>query len=90
MEREKNTIPNRLRYYRKRFGYSRKQVAALLVLNSPSDVARWERGVNMPTSMSLLKLCALYRTSANDLYYDVVNELKKQVVMKESQHFGEW
>jgi len=88
MEQETKLIPNSLRIVRRRFGYSRKTVAVLLELTTPADLSRWERGANMPNSMNLLKLSALYRTSANELYYDMLNTIKQQITMKESKMFN--
>ncbi|SJZ77850.1 helix-turn-helix domain-containing protein [Sediminibacterium ginsengisoli] len=80
-------VPNRLRRLRKQFGYTKRDVAEFLGLKNSSDIAKWEEGVKLPRGGNLLKLCALYRTSSNELYYDLINEYKKQITLKEYKRF---
>ncbi len=89
MEQVQQLIPNRLRKLRRHFGYSRKQVAFLIGIANPSDVTQWEHGLKLPSGINLLKLSALYRTSCNELYYDVLNRYKQEITMKEHVLFNE-
>lgn len=87
MEQVEKLIPNRLRKLRFHFGYSQKQVAHLIGVRNASEIGEWEQGTKMPTASNLLKLCAVYRTSCNDLYYDLVNQYKQEITMKEHTLF---
>ncbi|MBI2274191.1 MAG: helix-turn-helix transcriptional regulator [Bacteroidetes bacterium] len=89
MEQVQQLIPNRLRKLRFRFGYTQKQVAFLISVGNPSDIARWENGSKMPNAANMLKLSALYRTSCNELYYDVLNRYKQDITMKEHVLFND-
>lgn len=85
MEKVKTLIPNRLRKKRRQFGYSLRQVAHLIDIKNPADIAQWENGLKLPSSTNLCKLCALYRTSINELYYEYQNKIKQDITLKEYQ-----
>lgn len=51
-------------------GYKQSEVALKLKLKCSAMVSRWETGHSMPTSDQLLKLCILYKTQPQELYYE--------------------
>jgi len=55
---------NRFKELRKKFGYSQKDLAALLYVNQTA-VSQWERGLTTPTTDTLLKLCEIYNTTVD-------------------------
>ncbi|MGV8130595.1 MAG: helix-turn-helix domain-containing protein [Candidatus Pacearchaeota archaeon] len=87
MEKSKQLIPNRLRKKRREFGYSLRQVAYLMAIQNPADIAQWEQGTKLPNATNLCKLCALYRTSLHELYYEYQNTLKQDIALKEYHLF---
>ncbi len=87
MEQVRQLIPNRLRKLRRHFGYTQKQVAHLIGVRNPSDIAQWEQGAKLPNTVNMFKLCALYRTSCNELYYETLNGYKQEITLKEYKLF---
>lgn len=79
MEQEFQTIPNRLRIYRIRYGYSQHDLARLLGLRTTSQISQWENGSIMPSATNLFKLSILYRTIPNELYYDFLFILREEL-----------
>lgn len=69
-------IPNNLRRFRKMHGYRQQQVVAYLGLKSTSRLSRWEKGVAMPCAKNLFKLSILYNTLSDQLYSDLVKDMK--------------
>lgn len=57
---------SRLRELRKAQDLSQAELAALLGVNQTA-VSQWERGATMPSHEMLLRLCGLYRTTADYL-----------------------
>jgi transcriptional regulator with XRE-family HTH domain len=85
MDQAKRLIPNRLRRHRKIFGYKLKEVAFLIGIKNPADIAQWEKGVKLPTAINLLKLSIIYRTFPNALYDEFMRNLKEEIIVKESR-----
>lgn len=78
------TIPNRLRRYRKSRGLSQKEVAEILGLKEASMVSRWESGQAFPTVLNALKLALLYRIWTDTLYTDLLVSLKGEIQKREA------
>jgi transcriptional regulator with XRE-family HTH domain len=76
MERGGRQFPNRLRKYRRIHGYKQKEVNLLLGIEGQSRVSRWERGESLPDVINLFKLCHLYNTLPNELYFEVYKKLQ--------------
>lgn len=74
---------NSLRKHRKLMGYKQKDVATLMHLNDTSHICRWEKGLSLPSTINLLKLSIIYRTFPNELYYNLLIELRHIVLKKE-------
>ncbi|MBL7684283.1 MAG: helix-turn-helix transcriptional regulator [Flavipsychrobacter sp.] len=79
MARESKGIPNRLWQYRNLMGFTQLEVAEKLGLANTSMISRWESGVTMPSSKNLLKLSKLYKTLANELYWELGKEIEKEL-----------
>lgn len=79
MAKGRKTIPNRLWKYRTRLGFHQTEIALRLGVKNTSMISRWERGLSMPSAENLLKLSKLYKTTANELYYELGLEFNKQL-----------
>ncbi len=77
-------IKNRLRMYRKMAGLTQVQVAGLMELVSSSQLSRWERGERMPTLKHSLQLAGLYNRLVTDLFFDVFDEERSKLVIKQT------
>lgn len=79
MSKEKNVLKNNLLRYRLLFGYTQREIAQMLGLNSTSVIGRWEQGLAAPDLKNAMKLSAIYKTLIDQLYFDlrmsIVNEL---------------
>lgn len=85
MEHESGHIPNRLKKHRALMGYKQKDIAYLLGLVSTNRISEWENGTAMPNLINLIKLSVIYRTIPTDLYYDVMKELREELLRKEKK-----
>ena len=63
--------------------YRQTDVAFLLDLNTTSRISRWEKGVSFPNTINLLKLSIIYRTFPNELYFNLLIELRHTLLKKE-------
>ena len=77
------TIPNRLKRYRRSRGLSQKEVAQILGLKDASMISRWENGQGMPSMLNALKLALLYRIWTDTLYVDLLDALKGEIQNRE-------
>jgi transcriptional regulator with XRE-family HTH domain len=80
-----NQHKNELIRYRRRWGFSRKQVARILGHRTASMLSRYERGVSFPPLLTALKLAILYRTPVAFLYLELYRQLKVDIRSAESQ-----
>lgn len=72
-------IPNRLRKHRLLAGYKQNEVAKHLGMKHANPITRWEKGQSMPSLKNALKLSVLYSTLVQELYFDLFQEIKKEV-----------
>lgn len=72
-------IPNLLRRFRKAAGYSQKEAAQLLGLQSAASLSRWERGQRTPSIIRLLELSCLYSRLVNDLLRPQFLEARERI-----------
>ena len=70
----KYVIQNQLKSNRKSIGYTQKEVAEILGLNSVAQISRWERGERNPNLKQALQLSALYHRLVNDLFWDLYQD----------------
>lgn len=79
---EHSRIPNSFKMYRRKAGYSQKEVAALLGLKKTSCLSRWEKGLAYPSIKHLFELSLLYKTYPHHLYdefWDVLEDKTKKL-----------
>lgn len=76
---KKRTHINYLRKFRRARGLKAKDVTAILGLRSASTLSRWENGVTLPDSISLMRLAALYRTFVDALFPEVARDLRREL-----------
>ena len=77
-------IAKNILYYRKKFGYTQKQLGEMLGVRN-SSVSNWENEENSIDIETLLKLCKIFNVTLNDMYgtYGVQNsytEHEKKVI----------
>ncbi len=75
---------NNLLVVRRRFGFTRKQVAHLLGYTTPTSIARIEQGNRRPDLVTALSFEILYRTPVAYLYAPLYAELRDQLRAKEA------
>jgi len=66
-------------------GYSQKEVADILGIHSTNRISRWEKGEAIPSVKNLLKLGILYATLADELYYELWQELKEEIKRRQGK-----
>lgn len=66
-------------------GYRQKEVAVLLGFANTNRISRWEKGLAFPGMVNLFKLSIIYRTFPNELYFDLLVELRHQVLQAEER-----
>lgn len=81
-------ILNNLRKHRKLMQYKQREVAKLLHLHDTSQICRWEKGLSLPNTINLLKLSIIYRTFPNELYFDLLVQLRHEVIIRENVLFN--
>ena len=80
---QRSNPKNRLLIYRKRLGFSQKQVAHLLGQADTSMISRYERGVSVPTLTGALQLEIIYRTPVAFLFRELYEELREEIRKEE-------
>ena len=79
---------NNLILYRKRMGFTQKQVASLLGHRDTSMVSHYERGRSLPPLMVALGLEIVFRIPVAFLFPAVYDELRRQIRSKEKSLAG--
>ena len=82
MAKVKKHIPNLLRKHRKLVGYRQSEVAEILDLKNTNSISRWEKGIAAPGLLNLLKLSIIYSTLCDQLYPELRNDLRKDIIAK--------
>lgn len=82
---EHSRIPNSLKKYRRSVGLSQKDVAVFLGVKNSSCISCWEKGLFMPSVKHLLQLSLLFKTLPHNLYIELWEELKDDVVRFEKE-----
>jgi transcriptional regulator with XRE-family HTH domain len=85
MQEKKKFIPNSLRKYRRRMGFSQGEVKKHLKLKSTAMISRWEKGITMPRGDNLIALSTLYKTLANQLYSELAKKYQRELFPGESR-----
>ena len=86
--RMRSQIPNSLERHRTIMGYRQIEVAFLLGLTNSSRISRWEKGLSLPNTINLIKLSIIYRTFPNELYFDLLLELRHDLLEREKTLFN--
>ena len=74
---------NQLRKYRKARGLKQRDAARILGFADANSLARWEKGVCLPSVMNMFRLAALYRTLVDALYIDALRTIREDVRRRE-------
>ena len=80
--------PNNLVLYRRRMGFSQKQVARMLGHADASMISHYEHSRALPPLMVALSLEIIYRTPVAFLFPALYDELKRQVRQQEESLAG--
>lgn len=72
MDSIKEEIAKNLLFYRKKNGYTQKQLAEYLGVKNTS-ISNWESGNNSMDVETLFKICDLFNVSVNDMYGKFAN-----------------
>lgn len=79
---------HRLKKLRRSHGFSQRNAAKLLGV-TPVQLMLWEKGHRMPHGKNLFKIGALYKTLAEDIYFELrqeaVAEIQKNINRDESR-----
>lgn len=77
MRRKRNH--NYLRRCRKARGFTQKEVAWILGLESSSMISRWEKGVSLPETINAIKICVIYETTIDFIFQELRDDLVEQM-----------
>ncbi len=83
-------MANRLWKYRKRMGFTQKQVAMIMGYVSPTLLSHYERGRKLPSLTTALKLEIVYRVPVAFLYPDLYQQLKEELQAREEALRSQW
>lgn len=67
-------------------GVRQKEVAGLLGHKSTAQLSQWENGEAIPSLTNLFRLCAIYATSPNELYYDLFKEQQAFIALRKQEN----
>jgi transcriptional regulator with XRE-family HTH domain len=82
MNIRKDTIPNNLKEYRVKSGYTQQQVSTMLGFTNSVSLSHWESGKNIPGLINVLKISVLYKASVAELYKDLYETILSQQINK--------
>lgn len=66
-------------------GYEQSEVAQLLGFTSHARISEWEQGRAMPSAKNLLQLSIVYSTLPDELYYELRQELVREISVRQQQ-----
>lgn len=72
-------LPNYLRTYRKRGGFTQAEVAFLLGCRHRSKVSRYERGIRVPSLVGLIGYEVIFRSLAKTLFAGTYAQVREDV-----------
>lgn len=84
MDREKEQmrrkrIPNYLRRCRKARGFTQREVAWILGLESSSMISRWEKGVSLPETLNAIKIAVVYQITVDYVFEELRDTLSDEI-----------
>lgn len=65
-------ISKNFHYYRKKSGFTQKQIADLLGVRNTA-ISNWEKGINSIDIDTLAKACSIFKVSINDIFGNFSN-----------------
>lgn len=71
---EKGRSSNKLKMFRRSFGFSQKKVARVLGLADTSTLSKWEHGVTLPGTVQVFRLARIYQTLPHELFDELWNQ----------------
>lgn len=74
----KRTIPNDIRFYRRRRNLRIVEVASLAKVADAALVSHWENGRKMPTLKNALKLSAITKCPVEILYHELFRSYQNE------------
>jgi transcriptional regulator with XRE-family HTH domain len=86
MDRRLNSY---LRTFRRRFGFTQKELAFLIGMGSRTAVSRIERSKRKPSVEALIECAFLFEASELDLFPTLISELQKDVLERANELYEE-
>lgn len=91
----KGRTPNRLKKFRIIHGYTQTSLAKKLRMKKTNLISEWEKGKIVPNLDNLLKLCVIYNTLIEELYFErlqmhrslLVPPPQKAVIINKKENF---
>lgn len=83
--KQSGRITNFLRLYRKKNGFSQKEVAHLMGYKTSASISKYESGSKTPNLPNLLKLETIYRTPVAFLFQRLCENLRKEIRREEER-----
>jgi transcriptional regulator with XRE-family HTH domain len=84
----RNNYHHRLRIYRKRMGFSQREVANRLGHKDTSLVSRWETGTANLSLENAMRLSKLYKTLLNQLLFELDVDIGRELFPDEQHKKG--
>lgn len=56
----------------------------MLGLKDTSPLSRWEKGISLPGLIHLFGLSRIYKTMPSEMYFDLWQDISKEISTKES------
>lgn len=81
-------VPNRLWTYRKRMGFTQKEVADIVGYQTEAHISDYEHGRKLPSLATAFKLEIVYRAPVAFLYPEMYAEFKERLRMREDRVRG--
>ena len=86
MGKEREHVPNKLRWYRELKDLSQKDVAVILQLKNSCMISEWENDVVRPNLDYVLKLSHLYSTLPGELFCDLSDRHRDEITAAFKRH----
>ena len=80
-----STLPNYLRTYRKKAGFTQKETAFVLGLKSAGRISRYENFSRLPNLKTALAYEAIFRAPVRKLFAGVFELVEKEVIKGASE-----
>ena len=81
--------PNQLRRFRRKAGFSQKELAKLIGHKTTAHISRYEHGVKLPNLITALKICAALGTLV-DVAFGDLNLLISKEITERKQRYNLW